>query len=63
MREVVLLRFGEIFLKGKNHRFFEKTLLNNIRVVAKKYNATITEYMGSVLLYTLHKRYYDKKQY
>ncbi len=51
MREVVLLRFGEIFLKGKNHRFFEKTLLNNIRVVAKKYNAIAEKIAGRYIVY------------
>ena len=31
MEKVILIRFGEIFLKGKNRGFFEKALLNNIR--------------------------------
>ncbi len=51
MREVILLRFGEIFLKGKNHRFFEKTLLNNIKNVAKKYNAVAEKIAGRYIVY------------
>ncbi|HCS74198.1 MAG TPA: tRNA 4-thiouridine(8) synthase ThiI [Clostridiales bacterium] len=31
MEKVMLLRYGEIFLKGRNRPFFEKVLLNNIR--------------------------------
>jgi thiamine biosynthesis protein ThiI len=30
----ILLRYGEIFLKGKNKKFFEKRLLSNIRKIA-----------------------------
>ena len=31
MQKVILLRFGEIFLKGKNKSYFEKLLIDNIR--------------------------------
>ena len=31
MQKVILIRFGELFLKGKNKHIFEKMLLNNIR--------------------------------
>ncbi|MBQ7466665.1 MAG: tRNA 4-thiouridine(8) synthase ThiI [Clostridia bacterium] len=31
MEKVVLIRYGEIFLKGKNRNFFENTLENNIK--------------------------------
>lgn len=31
MKETILIRFGEIFLKGKNYAFFENTLLKNIK--------------------------------
>ncbi len=30
MEKVILIRYGEIFLKGKNFGFFEKTLLDNV---------------------------------
>jgi len=31
MKKVILIRFGELFLKGKNKHVFEKMLLNNIK--------------------------------
>ena len=31
MQKVILLRFGEIFLKGKNKSYFEKLLIDNIK--------------------------------
>ena len=31
MQKVLLLRFGEIFLKGKNRSYFEKLLIENIK--------------------------------
>ena len=31
MNRVVLIRYGEIFLKGKNYSFFENTLFKNIK--------------------------------
>ena len=31
MNKVVLVRYGEIFLKGKNRKFFEDCLKNNIQ--------------------------------
>ena len=30
MKNVVLIRYGEIFLKGKNFRFFENKLYDNV---------------------------------
>ena len=32
-KKVVLLRYGEIFLKGKNRNLFEKRLIENIKKV------------------------------
>lgn len=31
MKQVILLRYGELFLKGRNKRFFETALINNIK--------------------------------
>ncbi|MDR0850413.1 MAG: tRNA 4-thiouridine(8) synthase ThiI [Christensenellaceae bacterium] len=42
MQEVLLLRYGEIFLKGKNFNFFERTLLNNIKRAVKPYGAAVS---------------------
>ncbi len=30
-KKVILLRYGEIFLKGKNRNLFEKKLIENIK--------------------------------
>ena len=37
MEKVILIRFGEIFLKGKNRGFFEKKLINNIKETLSKF--------------------------
>lgn len=37
MEKVMLLRYGEIFLKGRNRPFFEKVLLNNIKKALKSF--------------------------
>ena len=44
MEKTLLLRFGEIYLKGKNKQFFEKVLISNIKFALKKntFDLTIT---------------------
>ena len=46
MEKVVLVRFGEIFLKGKNRGYFEKTLLGNIRNLVDKFGAVVNKIPG-----------------
>ena len=46
MKEVILLRYGEMFLKGKNYSFFDKTLFNNIKNVVKKHDCRIEKISG-----------------
>lgn len=41
MQEVILLRYGEIFLKGKNFGFFERALINNVKRAVKPYEANV----------------------
>ena len=31
IEKAILIRYGELFLKGKNKNYFEKTLINNIK--------------------------------
>ncbi|NCB48739.1 MAG: tRNA 4-thiouridine(8) synthase ThiI [Clostridia bacterium] len=50
MKEVMLLRFGEIFLKGKNYAFFENTLFKNIKRKLKKYSLKIEKISGRFLV-------------
>ena len=46
MKKVILIRFGEIFLKGKNRGYFEKSLVWNIRQAMQKFNADVTKVPG-----------------
>lgn len=46
MEKVILLRYGEIYLKGRNRGFFERLLLNNIRKSIEKYNCTLKVSLG-----------------
>jgi len=48
-----VLRYGEIFLKGKNRRQFEIKLVNNIRdlLIKKKIDAKIKLKRNRILLY------------
>ena len=50
MNKVILVRFGEIFLKGRNYSFFEKALFNNIKYRLKKYNCQIDKILGRFLI-------------
>ena len=50
MKRVILIRFSEIFLKGKNRGFFEKTLFANIKDSLKNFNLEITKIPGRYLI-------------
>lgn len=50
MKEVILLRFGEIFLKGKNYAFFENTLFRNIKKKLEKFSVTVENINGRFLV-------------
>lgn len=50
MEKVILIRFGEIFLKGKNRGFFEKALLNNIKKSLQSLNAEVVKVPGRFLV-------------
>lgn len=41
MDSILIVKYGEIFLKGQNRPFFEKTLLNNIRRALKEFEGGI----------------------
>ena len=38
MNKVIVLRFGELYLKGKNRSYFEKVLINNIKKSLNEFN-------------------------
>ena len=50
MEKVILIRFGEIFLKGKNRGFFEKALLNNIKICLQSVNAEVVKVPGRFMV-------------
>ena len=41
MRQLLLVRFGEVFLKGHNRNYFFNALINNIRASVKSLGATV----------------------
>ena len=49
-RKVLLLKFGELFLKGKNKHEFEKLLMNNIRRKLNGYNFSLQYTSGRIIL-------------
>ncbi len=50
MKEVILVRFGEIFLKGKNYSFFENTLFKNLKRRLNKFNLKLERISGRFLV-------------
>ncbi len=46
MKKVILIRFGEIFLKGKNRGFFEKVLVGNIKNALSKFDLEVAKIPG-----------------
>ena len=46
----IIVRYGEIYLKGKNRGFFEKALKNNIVRVIKQYNAELEVTTGRYIV-------------
>ena len=58
MNKVILIRYGEIHLKGDNRPFFERALINSIKDATKKYGATVERTQGRYYL-----RGFDEKDY
>ncbi len=46
MNNVILLRFGELYLKGKNRGYFEKTLISNIKQALKNLPCVVVKSSG-----------------
>lgn len=46
MEKVIIIRYGEIFLKGKNREYFESLLIKNIRNVLKDFDCKFTRTQG-----------------
>lgn len=50
MAAVILVRYGEIALKGKNRSFFEKTLFNNLKSALKGLDTRVIRMHGRFLV-------------
>lgn len=50
MERVILIRFGEIFLKGKNRGYFEKSLFSNIKTALEKFNLNVVKISGRYIV-------------
>ena len=50
MEKVIVLRFGEIYLKGKNRFSFEKQLLDNIKFALKGIKFSLNRMHGRYLI-------------
>ena len=46
MKRTILIRFGEIFLKGKNRGYFEKALFLNIKTALQNFEAEVIKISG-----------------
>ena len=50
MDKVIIIRYSEIHLKGKNRSYFEDMLKNNIKNAVKKYGAEVSKIPGRYML-------------
>ena len=50
MRELLLVRFGEVFLKGHNRNYFFNSLVTNIRAAVKPIGAQVTMVDSRILV-------------
>lgn len=50
MRRVIIIRYGEIHLKGNNRGFFERLLIKNLNKACNPYNAHVKKIQGRYLV-------------
>ena len=55
MNNAILIRYGELFLKGKNKGFFEKTLINNIKKRLEIFNCKVKKISGRYYVFDYEK--------
>lgn len=53
MNKVIIIRYSEIHLKGKNRGFFENLLFDNIKLALEKYNANVEKIPGRYMVSNL----------
>ena len=61
MQNTILVRYSEIFLKGKNKSYFERVLLNNIINAIKDYNTCIVKKISGRIMVSNYDVKYEKK--
>ena len=50
MKKVLLLKFGELFLKGKNKKDFEKLLIENIKTKLSFFSFSLEQVVGRIII-------------
>lgn len=50
MEKVILLRYGEIYLKGRNRAYFERCLLDNVKAAIHDYHCNVVKMPGRFMV-------------
>ena len=50
MEKVIIIRYSEIYLKGKNRGFFERAFETNLRRAIKNFDAELIKQSGRYLV-------------
>ncbi len=58
--KVILLRFGELFLKGQNKKLFESALIKDIKIKLSKFDYVFTKTQGRYVLSNIAKNDIDE---
>lgn len=58
-KRAIILRYSEIYLKGKNRGFFERVLLNNIKGKLKNFKYELTRISGRYIISNFDEIYED----
>ncbi len=60
--KVIIVRFGELYLKGKNRYQFENALVNNIRRALKDTNAVVQKITGRIIVSNIEENELEIKE-
>ena len=53
MEEVLIVRVGELYLKGKNRYIFENLLVGNIKTALKTFNVKVSKQLNRIVITNL----------
>lgn len=59
MNKIIIVRWSEIHIKGKNRKFFEKLLEDNIKEALKGFNLTFNKIQGRFLIENILEDYFE----